>query len=226
MPAEIRTEITALRRAILSMGASVESRVGQAIDAFLNHDADLARSVRVRDHEIDEMEIDVEAECVRLLALCHPVAGDLRLVLAVLRINTDLERIGDLAKGIAKRTIDMCDAKPVALPESMSVMARTAREMVSGSLKALADEDAALCRHVIGSDQIVDDIQKEVFAWAIEEIPRHTDWTRAAIDVISVARALERIADHASNIAEDVIYLAEGAVVRHGADAAPRKPGH
>ncbi len=198
------------------MGSLVEQRVTRAIESLLHGRTDMAREVRTGDREIDAMDVDIEAECLRVLALTQPVATDLRLVLAVLRINGELERIGDEAKSIAKRVLDLADTpNAVELPPTLHRMAQAARTMFSDALTALAESDVELCRRVRAADEHVDDCQKEIFAWVQEEIPRNVEATRAVIDILSVTRRLERIADLATNIAEDVIFLIEGAQVRH-----------
>ncbi|MHC5003066.1 MAG: phosphate signaling complex protein PhoU [Planctomycetota bacterium] len=215
MAVELTEEMTTLRRALLTLGAEVEQRVSQSVRALAERDIELARLVRMGDAEVDRMEVDIEAECLRVLALLHPLAGDLRFVLAAMRINTDLERTADVAKGVAKRIIAMQKHPQVPLPEPLLEMAGAAEEMFSKAVAAMAREDVDLSRQVRRSDQRVDDLQKEVFVWAQEEIPRHVDWTRTAIDILSIARKLERIGDLATNIAEDVIFLVEGSVIRH-----------
>jgi phosphate transport system protein len=215
MPIDLHKELTELRRSILTMGSVVEQRVGQVTDALFRGDLEQARSVRGGDREIDEMDVDIEAECLRVLALSQPVAADLRFVLAVMRINGELERIGDQAKSIAKRVIDLSETNPLEVPLTLRKMAQASRGMLGDALTALAEENAALSRQVLASDEQVDTYQKEIFAWIQEEIPRHVDATRAAIDLLSVARRLERIADLATNIAENVIFFVEGAQVRH-----------
>ncbi len=215
MPIQLVKELTELRRAILTMGSAVEQRVDQATEALLQNRADLARAVREGDTEIDQMDVDIEAECLRILALSQPVAADLRLVLAVFRINNELERIGDEARGIAKRVLDLSEANPLDIPPVLRHMAQAAREMLGDSLTALAQSNASLARSVRAADEQVDEYQKQMFAWIQEEIPRHVDALRAAIDLLSVARRFERIADLSTNIAEDVIFLIEGSQVRH-----------
>ncbi|MHC4493447.1 MAG: phosphate signaling complex protein PhoU [Planctomycetota bacterium] len=212
---ELQRELTDLRRAILTMAGVVEERVQQVSQGLIDSRFDLAERVRHGDREIDEMDVDIEAECLRILALLHPVATDLRFVLAVMRINTDLERVGDEAKSIAKRVLDLKVATPIEMPDALYKMATAAGRMLSDALTALAQEDADLGRRVKRADQQVDDLQKEIFAWIQEEIPQHVESTRAALDVLSIARRLERIGDLATNIAEDVIFLTEGALVRH-----------
>ena len=209
------TELVEVRRMILTMAAAVEQQVDRALRALQTKDIALAREVRDSDSEINQVELDIETECLRIFALTHPVAGDLRFVMAVLRMNSNLERIGDKAKSIAKRVIDLTDCAPLPFPAALMDMARDARTMLGNALTALANEDAELARNVRRSDDRVDDMQRQVFTWAHLEIPRHVETTQAVIDVLSIARALERIADLSTNIAEDVIFLVEGSVVRH-----------
>jgi phosphate transport system protein len=215
MPIDLHRELVELRRAILTMGGVVEQRVEQVIDAMERGDVELARTVREGDREIDEMDNDIESECLRVLALCQPVAADLRLVMAVLRVNSALERVGDNAKSMAKRVIDLGPAGSVEQPLTLRMMAHAARGMLADALTGLAEQDANLCRHVREADEQVDAYQKEIIGWVQDAIPRHVDTTPAAINFLSIARRLERIADLATNIAEDVIFLVEGALVRH-----------
>lgn len=217
MAIDLQQELTQLRRNILGMAASVEVRVNQAIDSLLNRDIATARSVRTSDSEIDRMEVDIEAECLRILALSQPVAGDLRFVLSVIRINNNLERLGDLAKSIAKRTLDLAKLAPIDPPEALERMADETRQMLTNTMQALTDEDVDLAARVRRSDERVDDLQREVFSWIQEEIPQRVERTKPALDLLSAARKMERIADHCTNICEDVIFLSAGEVVRHAA---------
>ncbi len=216
MSVDLHKELVNLRRNILNMGASVEERVTEALDALFNHDLAEAQTVRVGDDEIDAMDLDIERECLRLLSLTQPVATDLRFILAVMRINTDLERIADMAKSIAKRVIAM-EQLPGTFepPATLREMAKLSRRMLDQSLAALANNDGSLCTNIRKSDDQVDDLLKEMFAWAQETIQDDVEVTAMAINMLSVARKLERIADMATNIAEDVIFIIDGAVVRH-----------
>src|SRR5688572_3252670 len=175
MAINLIAELTHVRRSILTMAASTQQQVDRAIQALVNKDIALARLVRHGDAEINRLELEIENECLRIFALSHPVAGDLRFVMAVLRINSNLERIGDKAKTISKRTIDLTDYVPVELPPALIDMVRSARKMLSDALTALANEDADLCRHVRRSDDQVDALQKEIFGWAHAEIPAHVE---------------------------------------------------
>ncbi len=215
MPTELDKELTTLRRALLSMSASAELRVTQAYDALLNRDSAVADAVRVSDDEIDDMENDIEAECLRILALQHPVASDLRYVIAALRINADLERIADLARGIAKRVIYMSREKPIPFPRELGQICDASRDILSDALRALAEQDAELASRVRRADKRVDALHKSVYNWAINELPSHAEDAQSMVDLLFIARAIERIADLATNIAEDVIFSVGGDIVRH-----------
>jgi phosphate transport system protein len=166
------------------------------------------------------MEVDAEKECVRILALSHPVAGDLRLVLATARITTDLERIGDMAKGIAKRALHLEEIVAPGIPTILQQMSKATTDMFGQAIEALANEDVVQARSVLAQDERVDDLQKEMFVWARDAIMDDPEQTEACIDMLSIARKLERIADLSTNISEEVIFLVEGKVTKH-ADARP-----
>ncbi len=218
MGVNLQNDIIELRRSLLSMGALVEQRVNDIVDALIDSNLQTAEAVRRGDDEIDQMEVSIEAQCMRLLALAHPVATDLRFVLAVIRISGELERIGDLARGIAKRIIKLSQVDAVELPSSLIDLAFGSRTMLSDVLSAMANEDAQLCRQVRRSDQRIDDIHKTVLVWAREEIPKSADSASMAIEFLSIAQRFERIADLAAHVADDVIFLIEGRVVRHQPD--------
>ncbi len=215
MPINLAKELVDLRHSICSMGRIVEERVGVALDALWQHDTDAATAVRRGDRSIDRMEVAIEEECLRVLALSHPVAADLRFVVAVLRINGDLERIADMAKGIAKRVIDLEQNHAMEPPDVLRDMAHDAGRMLADALTALESSDVTLAAKVRAADDRVDALLKDAFAWALLEIPRRIENTEAVLDVLSIARKLERIADLATNIAEDVQFLLNGAIVRH-----------
>lgn len=215
MTVELERELTDLRRSILAMGAAVEQRVRMVAAALRDHDVVPARTVREGDDEIDEMDLGIEAECLQILALSQPVAGDLRFVLAVMRINSDLERIGDCAKSMGKRILSLERGTAIELPPGLLEMADRTRRMLADALGALAKNDVDLAGSVRRADDRVDELQKELFAWGTRTIPRHVETTSSAIDVLSIARQLERAADLSTNIAEDVLFIVEGEVVRH-----------
>jgi len=212
---ELSQELTELRRALLTMSAGAEQRVRLALDALILRDIAAAREVRHNDREIDEMEVDVEAECLRILALHQPVATDLRFVLASVRISSELERVADLAKGIAKRVIDLDEHAPVEYPKPLIEMGDATKQMLSDALKALSELDVELAESVRRADKFVDARQRDCFDWADVELPAHIDQAHSIVDVLFIVRALERIGDHATNIAEDVIFHVGGDIVRH-----------
>ena len=218
MAVDLPTELLSLRRELLVLGALVEQQVAQTVEAMFTSNAELAQEVKERDVEVDAIDLRIEEDCMRLLALGSPVASDLRQLLATLRISGELERIADLAKGISKRIIKLSKLDAIKLPDAMISMAEATKSMVSDALAALANEDVELCRGVRRADNLVDALNKEILAWSRDEIPRNIENTRAAIHVLTMAQRLERLADITTSIAEDVIFLVEGRIVRHGVE--------
>lgn len=207
--------LTRLRRMLLTMSAEVELRVDHAFDALLRRDVRKAEEVKRGDDAIDQFDVNIETVCVEILALHQPVAVDLRFVLAALRINADLERIGDLARGIAKRAIKLGERRPITLPEPLVEMTTGVRQLLAEALGALAEQDEARARRVRESDEPINRSYHAVFKWAAREIAEHGEEAKAVIDVLSAVRGIERIADLATNIAESVIFAVEGQIVRH-----------
>lgn len=215
MTNDMELELVRLRRSLLTMAASAEARVAEAIQALLQRDTSLAEHVRAGDDEIDQMEVDIESACLRILALYQPLATDLRFVLAAMRINTSLERMADLARSVAKRARKLAEATPVPMPPVLLDMAQATREMVADALKAVSTQDAELARQVRGHDAAVDAKNKEVLAWVVREIPSQVDNVQPILGILLAARTIERIADTAAAIAEDVMFAVGGAIVRH-----------
>ena len=216
MAIDLKTEIINLRRGLLAMGAATEQRLDFAVRALLEQDVAAAAAVKAGDNEIDAMEVDLETQCMKVLALGAPVAHDLRFVLSVVRISADFERIADLSRGIAKKVIRWSDSsRPVEVPGALADMAEASKTMLADVLAALSDEDPELCREVRRADRRVDDLNKEVVAGARQLIQDDVARTAEGIDLMQIAQRLERIADITTNIAEDVIFLVEGRVVRH-----------
>ncbi len=215
MAKQLPRQIEGLKQKILFVGTLVEEAIAKAIVALNNRDRNQANAVIEADADIDRMEVEVEEECLKILALYQPVAADLRFVVAVLKINNDLERMGDLAKNIAKRVVFLADYEMYELPVDYRDMAARAKSMVKDSLDALVNADTALAQKVRESDDEVD-IQRRTIERQIEEqIAQHPQRTEGLLRLSSVARHLERIADMATNVAEDVIYMVEGEIVRH-----------
>ena len=208
-------EIETLKKKILTVGAVVEERIAQAITAVVKHDAALAQQVAEGDDEIDEMEVEVEEDCLKILALYQPVAIDLRFVIAVLKMNNDLERMADTAVNIARRAEYLAQYPLVDLPPSLAEMTQKVQAMVKRSLDALVQGDTALARKVCVADRKVDQLNRDMHVRIQQEIREHPDQVERLIHTLSVSRHLERIGDLATNVAEDVIYTVEGEIVRH-----------
>ena len=204
-----------LRKSILGMAAAVERAVYQATAALQDQNLPLARKVVAEDSEIDALENAVQDECLKLLALHQPVAADLRRVAAVLLISTDLERMGDLAVNIAERAESLTRSGGPAPPPRFAAMTARTTGMVRRALDAFVADDPAAARAVIRTDAEVDADNDAIIAGLVADMKLYPGRVEADLNLFSAVRHLERIADHATNIAEDVIYLVEGEVVRH-----------
>jgi len=215
MTKHIQRQTEVLKQKILYVGTLVEEAIAKAIAALINRDAQLAKKVIDADNDIDRMEVDVEEECLKILALYQPVAADLRFVVAVLKINNDLERMGDLAQNIAKRVVYLSKADPTDLPIDFRSMAAKSQIMVKQSLDALVNSDTALARQVRGEDDEVDQARQRIRDQIMEAIRKHPGRVEYLLKLNSVSKHLERLADMATNVAEDVIYMVEGEIVRH-----------
>jgi len=217
MSAHLQREIEKLKKKILALSAVVEESVRRSIRSVEERDSALAERVIKTDVEIDQSEIDVEEECLKILALHQPVAIDLRFIVAVLKINNDLERIGDMATNIAERALFFNTQNQFEIPFGLRGMAEKAQAMLRHALDALVNLNSMLALAVCAADDEVDDLFRAMFDQVVAEIQKNPGDAEALINLLSVSRYLERIADHATNIAEDVIYMIEGAIVRHGA---------
>ncbi len=216
MPDELQRELRSIRHALEAMAHASEARVATCLEAWLNADTDLACSICNADDEIDRMDVDIEERCIRLIACHQPVATDLRHVIATLRIITSLERTADLARSISKRVIKLNAAATFAQPPDVVVtMGAGVTEMLEATTRALDTEDIELARTVRRKDRFVDQCNRDIFAWAIEQSESDPSKVEGHFGTIVMARNLERIGDMAANIAEDVIFAIGGSVVRH-----------
>ena len=215
MTKHIERQIEGLKEKILRVGTLVEEAISKAITALINKDTSLAQRVMASDEEIDRMEVEVEEECLKILALYQPVAADLRFVVAVLKINNDLERMGDLARNIAKRVAQLARAEPVDLPPEIRTMASLTQEMVKQCLDAVVNADPALARQVREEDDAVDEARMQIRQKILRGIKSSPDRVESLLRINSVSKHIERLADMATSIAEDVIYMVEGEIVRH-----------
>ncbi len=212
-------ELEELKQALLEMGALVESSIHTSVQALTERDDRLARRVKEDEGLINKMELDLDARVTRLLALNQPVAGDLRLLVMCLKINTDLERMGDLSVSIAERAISLNKLNaPLGQPLlEMPRMASIVEDMLHRTLDAFVKRDADLARAILRTDDEVDALRDTVYKALIATMRTEPHLVDAAVHLMFIARSLERIADHSTNIAEDVIYLVRGIDVRHHA---------
>ena len=215
MGRHIERQIESLKEKILRVGTLVEEAISKSITAVINRDTALAQRVQASDEQIDRMEVEVEEECLKILALYQPVAADLRFVVAALKINNDLERMGDLAKNIAKRVSQLAGGAPIELPPEIRMMAMQAEEMVRQCLDAVVTADPILARRVREQDDAVDEARQKIRRRILKGIQERPENLENLLRINSISKHIERIADMATNVAEDVIYMVEGDIVRH-----------
>jgi len=216
MTKHFRRELENIKKRILTLGSMVEERVQMAVKAIETNDADLAEHILKTDYEIDEMEVEIEEECLKILALHQPVAIDLRFLIAAIKINNDLERIGDQAVNIAQRVGVTAKGERFDFFFDYSAMGEKAQTMLKMALDALIKFDEDLAFKVLTMDDEVDQIKKDAYDRIKAALGKHHDKVGYLINLLLISRHLERLADHATNIAEEVIYLIEGEIVRHG----------
>lgn len=215
MSTHLHRDIEMLRQRLLRLGERVESSIREATEAFTLRDAERARRVIQGDAPIDAEEVRLEEECLKVLALHHPVAGDLRFVVAALKVNNDLERMGDAAANVGERALKFADHPSHAVPDELHQMVVSARGMTRKALESLLQQDTDLARQVLAEDDAVDVALRRIFDVVIAGMRAEPATIEPNLLVLSAARQLERIADLATNIAEDVIFLEQGEIVRH-----------
>lgn len=224
MERHMQREIDRLKRRLLELSAEVENDVRMAVRAVEDRDPPLAEAVLGREAQINATEVEVEEECLKILALYQPVAGDLRYIIAVLKINQDLERIGDLAVHIAERGLFLCQQPRLDIPFRLGTMADKAQAMLKHVMDAFVNLDEAAARAVCAADREIDDIHLEIFQQVKTAVTGNAQLFEPLLQVLHISRHLERIADHATNIAEDLIYLIEGRIVRHTKEVSAANP--
>ena len=205
-----------LRRLQEDMLRCVTDQLEEAALALLERDTDRANAVRVSDDEIDALELHIDSLCERILALHTPVAVDLRLILTAVKINTDLERIGDHAKNLAKSTAPLADWEAFLEQTELRALARTVRDELAGAAQAFLDQDADYAREIIERDEEANALYDGIFDTITRLSQKHPEGSEALIYLVTAAKALERIGDHAKNIAESIVFLEEGKDIRHG----------
>ena len=215
MQRHFHEELETLKQTLLAMGGLVEDQIRRVVQALIERDSDLAQEVIERDREVNTYDVEVDEKCVELLALHQPTAGDLRFITTAMKIVTDLERIGDQAVNIAQRVVEL-NREPQLKPYiDIPRMADQAQRMVKESLDAFVARDTDLARQVCGDDDSVDAFKEQIFRELLTFMMEDPKTIPRAIRLILVSRFLERVADHATNIAEMVIYMVESKMVRH-----------
>ncbi|MGM0444496.1 MAG: phosphate signaling complex protein PhoU [Fibrobacterota bacterium] len=216
MPIHLHKDIRQVEEMLMTCTAHVENSLVKAVNAFINRDRHEAEKVISDDDVIDNLEIEIEEECLKILALHQPVAGDLRFIISVLKINSDLERIGDYAASISKRTNIILDIKngfEYQLPFG-DITDKTI-EMIKNSIDSLVNQDSTMAYKVIESIDEINTLKEQIFQLFLKEVKEKPEKAEVLSNQMFIARYLDRIAEHAVNIAEDMIYLTKGDIVRH-----------
>jgi len=215
MGKHLQRDLDGIKKELLTSGLMVEKSLNNAIESLIDRHPELAKEVISGDRLIDQKENQIEEECLKVLALHQPVANDLRLIIAVLKVNNDLERMGDLAANIAERSIYLASHEPLQAVLNFHHMADRVQAMVSKSLDALIRMDIKLAQLVLTLDDEIDDLNREMYT-ALQDIMRQSpEFIDRAVQTLSVSRYLERIADLSTNIAEDVVFMVDGELIRH-----------
>ncbi|HJU05153.1 MAG TPA: phosphate signaling complex protein PhoU [Nitrospiraceae bacterium] len=210
-------ELKELKEKILRMGGLVESQIQGALRALTERDSALAKQVIENDHRVNALDVEVDEDCLRLFALYQPAARDLRFITTAMKISTELERMSDLAENIAERTIELNDEPQLKPYIDIPRMANWSMRMVKESLDGFVNSDAELARKVCADDDFVDVLTEQLFRELLSFMLEDPKTTTRAIRLTFIGKYIERIADHATNVAELVVYMVEGKIIRHTA---------
>ncbi len=219
MPRHFEMELDLLRTNIIKMGSLVDEQIDFAIKSLLESDVALAKIVIERDKRVDEFDNLIDAQCERIFALTQPVAIDLRLIMSALKMNNELERIGDIAVNIAERVTPLQKDSALVKRTKIAPMAAQARLMVKQAIDSFVNNDPTQARGILTQDDIVDDLDKEIFQQLVAVMKQNPEKIEQAAHIMILSRHLERLADHATNIAEDVIFLVDAKIIKHNAES-------
>jgi phosphate transport system protein len=208
-------ELKNLKEKILRMGAMVEEQIANAIKSLIERNSDLARQVIANDHRVNAMDVEIDEDCLRLIALHQPMAVDLRFLTTAMKISTELERMSDLAENVSERAIELNEEPQIKPYIDIPRMAVHTQRMVKESLDAFVNRDVNLARKVCADDDFVDDLNQQIFRELLSFMIEDPHAITRAIRISFVSKYIERIADHATNVAELVVYLVEGKIIRH-----------
>jgi len=215
MAKHLESELERIKKMICTLGAQVDESLELAIKSIQKKDEELAKKVIKNDRLIDQMEVEVEEECLKALALYQPVAIDLRFIASIIKMTSDLERIGDLAADIAKNGISLNQLPASKVPVDLHQMSYLTKQNVRKSLDALIHLDTTLAREVIKNDEEINTLKSEIKHEIVNALQSDSTYAASLLEQLAISHRLERIGDHASNIAEDVIYMLEAEIVRH-----------
>ncbi|MCA8992912.1 MAG: phosphate signaling complex protein PhoU [Planctomycetaceae bacterium] len=215
MSVHMQTDIAALHKDLLAMCSRVEDMIHRAVEQLSNPDFEESRRIASDDDEIDRIDVEIEDACLKILALYQPVAIDLRRITAVMKISAELERVADLAVNISERACGLLESSQVQIPDQLKDMAGRAVDMLHRSIDAYVELDSAAARKVCVEDEEVDALNRTMIQQLIAYMHEHPSHLDASLHMFSAVRQVERVADHATNIAEDVVYLVEGRIIRH-----------
>jgi len=208
-------ELAELKTKLVNMASLAEDQIDKALAALVKRDSALARRVIEQDHKVNALDVEIDEDCIRLLALHQPAARDLRLVTTGMKISTELERISDLAENVCERTIELNEEPQLKPYIDIPRMGNLARIMVKESIDAFVKDDSALARKVLAHDDRVDELMEQIFRELLSFMIEDPHTISRAIRLSFIAKYIERVADHATNIAELVVYLVEGKIIRH-----------
>lgn len=211
----LQREINGLKKALIKLGAMVEDNLYQSLKALIHNDLELAKKVIKKDEIIDKKEVEIEEECLRIFVLFQPVAIDLRYIVGVLKVNNDLERIGDLAVNIAKSTKILVVGKNINPFFALFTTSDYVKKMLKMSLDSFVKLDVKLARQILSDDKKVDRLHKKITKKVIAKIKIDKENAEKWMHILTISRCLERAADHTTNIAEDILYMVEGKIKRH-----------
>ena len=215
MQRHLDVELEQLKGRITEMGRMVDLQMQESIEALVARDPVKARQVIDRDHQVNAMEVGIDEDCVRMIALHQPEARDLRFVITAMKIITDLERMSDLATNISERVVELCEEPPVSTPPAIVEMSTIGRAMLTNALEAFVSRNTAMAKQVTLEDEKVNVLHRTLVRTIVESLRQHTGETSPIIRILFISRSLERFADHATNVAEIIMYMVEGKIIRH-----------
>lgn len=218
MPRHFETELDQLRTTLIRMGSLVDEQIEFGVRAMLESNESLAAVVIERDKRVDAFDNEIDRQCMQIFALNQPVAMDLRLLMSALKINNELERIGDIAVNLAERVTPLLPHSDFIKKTSIGLMATAARGMVRDAIDSFVNNDPALAKKILASDDMIDNFDREIFGLMMKEMKRDPGLIEPAAHMMIVSRHIERLADHATNIAEDVIFLVNAKIIKHNVD--------